>query len=196
MTTVEVSITGTGNHAGATPMKYRRDAMAAAALCIAEVERIADEDQEGILVATTGKVVVFPNCSNVIPDKVVFTFEVREKREEKIRNAVRKIEEEIGKITRQRGIFCEMRVVAESRPFFMDDRIIRLIDQTAKERGIPYRRMDSGAVHDTCMIAPHAPSGMLYVPSKGGRSHVPFEDTDEEDLVCGTQLLLETVLLI
>ncbi len=196
MTAVEVSITGTGNHAGATPMKYRRDAMAAAALCIAEVERIADKDPKGILVATTGKVNVFPNCSNVIPEKVVFTFEVREKREERIQNAVREIEEAIVKIARQRDILCDMRTLAKSKPFLMNERIVRLIDQTANESGISYRLMDSGAVHDTCMIAPHAPSGILFVPSKGGRSHVPFEDTDEEDLVRGAQLLLETVLLI
>lgn len=196
MTTMEVTITGTGNHAGATPMKYRRDAMAAAAACIAEVERVAAEDPEGVLVATAGKVAVFPNCSNVIPEKVVFTFEVREKREEKIQNAVREIEAAIGKITRQRGTAGEIRTIAESKPYRMDDRITSLFDQTAKKSGIPYRRMDSGAVHDTCMIAPHAPSGMLFVPSKGGRSHVPYEDTDAGDLITGAQLLLEAVLLI
>jgi len=95
MTTMEVSITGTGNHAGATPMKYRSDAMAAAAQCISEIERIAKKDLEGIVVATVGKVTVSPNCSNVIPEKVVFTFEVREKREDRIQNSVHEIEEAI-----------------------------------------------------------------------------------------------------
>jgi acetylornithine deacetylase/succinyl-diaminopimelate desuccinylase-like protein len=87
-------------------------------------------------------------------------------------------------------------MIAESKPFRMDDRIIRLIDGIAEEMSIPHRIIDSGAVHDTCVIAPHVPSGMLFVPSKGGRSHVPFEDTDAGDLISGAQLLLETVLLI
>lgn len=52
----------------------------------------------------------------------------------------------------------------------------------------------SGPVHDTCVIAPHIPSGMLFVPSIGGRSHVPFEDTAPGDLVTGAQLLLDAVL--
>jgi len=196
MTTIEVTISGIGNHAGATPMRYRTDAIAAAALCITEVERIAKEDPEEVLVATVGKVVVLPNCSNVIPEKVTFTVEVRDKREEKIRRIIKELEEMIAGISEQRGTTCEIRHLAESKPFRMNERIIKLIDKLAVEAGIRHQIIDSGAVHDTCIIAPHVPSGMLFVPSIGGRSHVPFEDTDPDDLVRGAQLLLNTVLII
>jgi len=194
MTTIEATIKGIGNHAGATPMRYRRDALTAAALCIAEVERVANKDPDGILVATVGKVAVSPNCSNVIPEKAVFTVEAREKREDRIQSAIKDIEEAIRKISKQRGAACEIRKIADSRPCRMDNRIMRLMDGLAAEAGVPHRIMDSGAVHDTCVIAPHAPSGMLFVPSIGGRSHVPFEDTDPVDLIRGAQLLLDTVL--
>lgn len=196
MTTIEVTMTGVGNHAGATPMRYRADALAAAALCITEVERIAKEDPEGVVVATVGKIYVSPNCSNVIPEKVLFTVEVRDKQEEKIQEVIAKIEETIVRISEQRGTSCEIRHLAESKPFRMDDRMTKLIDKLATEAGISHQIMDSGAVHDTCIIAPHAPSCMLFVPSMGGRSHVPFEDTDPDDLVRGAQLLLDTVLTV
>ncbi len=196
MTAIETVITGIGNHAGATPMKYRRDAMAAAALCITETERIAKEDPEGLLVATVGKIAVSPNCSNVIPEKVTFSLEVREKREERIREAVKKIKESFSAIAEQRGVTCETRKISESKPFHMDDGLIRLMDQLAADSGISRRIMDSGAVHDACMIAPHVPSAMIFVPSIGGRSHVPHEDTDTKDLIRGVQLLLDTVLNI
>jgi hydantoinase/carbamoylase family amidase len=196
MTTIEVTITGVGNHAGATPMRYRVDALAAAALCITEVERIAKEDPEGIAVATVGKISVSPNCSNVIPEKVLFTVEVRDKQEEKIIRVIKKIEESIQRISAQRGATCQIHILAESKPFRMDDRMIKLIGKLATESGISHQIIDSGAVHDTCIIAPHAPSGMLFVPSIGGRSHVPFEDTDPDELVRGAQLLLDTVLAI
>lgn len=175
-------------------MRYRQDALTAAALCIAEVERVAKEDPEGILVATVGKVAASPNCSNVIPEKVVFSVEVREKREDRIHNAIKDIEESILKISKQRGTVCEIRKIADSRPFRMDGRIMKLMDGLATEEGILHKIIDSGAVHDTCVIAPHVPSGMLFVPSIGGRSHVPFEDTDPGDLIRGAQLLLDTVL--
>lgn len=41
------------------------------------------------------------------------------------------------------------------------------------------------------MMASHAPTGMIFVPSIGGRSHVPEEDTNERDLIQGAQFLLE-----
>ena len=194
MSTIEVTIEGIGNHAGATPMRYRRDALAAAALCVTEAERIAKEDPEEIIVATVGKVIVSPNCSNVIPEKVIFTLEVREKREEKIQKVIKELEESFARISKQRGTACKMRTLADSRPFRMDERLIKLINKLAAEAGISHRMIDSGAVHDTCVIAPHVPSGMLFVPSREGRSHVPFEDTDSADLIRGAQLLLNTVL--
>ncbi|HML36775.1 MAG TPA: M20 family metallo-hydrolase [Bacillota bacterium] len=194
MTTMEVTVLGVGNHAGATPMRYRQDALAAAAECIGEAERVARADREGILVATVGKVAVSPNCSNVIPEKVVFTVEAREKREERITGAIEEIKAAIAKVAERRGVSFEIRVLAESKPFHLDGRIIALMDRLAAEAGIRHQIMDSGAVHDTCVIAPHTPSGMLFVPSIGGRSHVPFEDTAPGDLVTGAQLLLDAVL--
>lgn len=196
MTTIEVGITGVGNHAGATPMSYRRDALTTAALCITEVERIAKEDPEGILVATVGKVSVFPNCSNVIPEKVSFTLEVRHKDEETIKKVLKKMETSMHKISEERATDLEIHTLAKSKPFTMDAAMIELMVRLANEAQISYGLMNSGAVHDTCMIAPHAPSAMLFVPSIGGRSHVPCEDTDPAELVIGAQLLLNIVLEI
>lgn len=196
MTAIEVTITGIGNHAGATPMRYRRDALAAAALCITEIERIAREDPDEILVATVGKVAVSPNCSNVIPEKVTFTVEVRDKRAERIQRVIKKMEEMIVRISGQRQITCEIRNLAESKPFRMDAGIIKLIDKLAVKAGVSHQMIDSGAVHDTCLIASRVPSSMLFVPSIGGRSHVPFEDTDPVDLIQGAQLLFNTVSVI
>lgn len=193
MTTIEVTIAGIGNHAGATPMQYRRDALTTAALCITEAERIARSDPEEILVATVGKVSVYPNCSNVIPEKVVFTLEVRHKRDEMIQEAINRIKASILKISDQKGTTCEIQTLAQSKPFQMDEHMITLIDKLAREAGVSHRVIDSGAVHDTCIIAQKVPSGMIFVPSKGGRSHVPFENTDPADLVRGAQLLFDVI---
>ena len=53
--------------------------------------------------------------------------------------------------------------------------------------------MDSGAVHDTAMLAPFTDAGMIFVPSINGRSHVPEEDTAEADLIRGTQFLMDHI---
>ena len=59
---------------------------------------------------------------------------------------------------------------------------------------LPYKVMDSGAVHDACMIAKYAQTGMIFVPSINGRSHVPEENTNDADIAAGVQFLLDTVL--
>ena len=68
------------------------------------------------------------------------------------------------------------------------------MSERAEAQGLSYKVMDSGAVHDACMIAAHVDTGMIFVPSIDGRSHVPEENTEEKDLIAGCQFLLDTVL--
>ncbi len=196
MAVAEVTLTGVGNHAGATPMGYRRDTLVAAALCVARIEEIAKQDAYGITVATVGKLNVSPNCSNVIPEKVVFTVEVRDKDADKINKTMDKMADAIKNIASERKVGCEIRETVYSLPIKMNEKIKNVISECASKAGFSNIIMNSGAVHDACMVAAHAPAGMIFVPSKGGRSHVPFEDTDEEDLIKGARLLLDTILAL
>ena len=52
----------------------------------------------------------------------------------------------------------------------------------------------SGAGHDAVYVAKIAPAGMIFVPSIGGISHAPEEDTAWPDIEAGTNLLLHTLL--
>ncbi len=61
----------------------------------------------------------------------------------------------------------------------------------AAERHAPgaWLRLPSGAAHDAQIFARKIPSAMLFVPSIGGISHDFAEDTSEEDIVLGCQVL-------
>jgi acetylornithine deacetylase/succinyl-diaminopimelate desuccinylase-like protein len=50
--------------------------------------------------------------------------------------------------------------------------------------------MPSGAGHDAMLVGRHVPAAMLFVPSRGGISHSPAEDTDARHLELGTQALV------
>ena len=63
------------------------------------------------------------------------------------------------------------------------------IENAARKCHAPFLRMPSGAGHDAMLCAPHIPTGMFFVPSIGGRSHDIAEDTAEDDLVLGLQVL-------
>ncbi|WP_369268311.1 M20/M25/M40 family metallo-hydrolase, partial [Streptomyces harbinensis] len=60
--------------------------------------------------------------------------------------------------------------------------------------GLARLALPSGAGHDAQIVASVAPIGMIFVPSTGGISHAPAEDTPPEALVRGADVLLRTVL--
>ena len=193
MRTVEITVTGVGNHAGATPMSERFDALSAAALCILSAERIVSEDPDRRTVETAGKMSVSPNCSNVIPESVTFTLEIRDSDIHKIDSYMEKVLDEIRNICADRKCTVSIREHSKGAPVILNEDIRKRMIKTAQKKNLTYKVMDSGAVHDAAMIAPHIDTGMIFVPSIEGRSHVPFEDTKTEDLVTGAQFLLDVI---
>ena len=193
MRTVEITVTGIGNHAGATPMSERFDALSAAALCILSAERIVSEDPDRRTVATAGKMSISPNCSNVIPESVTFTLEIRDSDIHKIDSYMEKVLDEIRNICADRKCTVSIREHSKGAPVILNEDIRKRMIKTAQKKNLTYKVMDSGAVHDAAMIAPHIDTGMIFVPSIEGRSHVPFEDTKTEDLVTGAQFLLDVI---
>lgn len=194
MKVLEFTLTGAGNHAGASPMKGRKDALVAAAASILEVESSAIKSGYEETVATVGKIKVEPNGSNVIPEEVIFTVEIRSANEDTIHTIMNEIINRIEDIAKERHISCSYRELAFSNPGSMNPEIVEILENIAQKRGVPYRRMNSGAVHDACMLAPFVATGMIFVPSIGGRSHVAKEDTLPKDLIQGADFLLASLL--
>lgn len=194
MRVIEVTLTGVGNHAGATPMSERYDALCAAAECILAAEKTVRADEDRRTVVTAGKLEVLPNCSNVIPEAVKFTLEVRDKDENKINYFMDCIIREINRISDNRNIKCRIREHSKSAPLKLNSRLIDTMAEHAENEKLSYMIIDSGAVHDACMIAKYADTGMIFVPSINGRSHVPEENTEVTHLVAGAQFLMDAIL--
>jgi acetylornithine deacetylase/succinyl-diaminopimelate desuccinylase-like protein len=68
-----------------------------------------------------------------------------------------------------------------------------LIENVARERKIEPLRMMSGALHDSSILAEITDVGMIFIPSKEGKSHSPDEFTDLKDIEVGADILLDTV---
>ena len=80
------------------------------------------------------------------------------------------------------------------KPALMDDMIKKEIQKSAATLGLSYMELPSGAGHDAQDMALIAPTGMIFVPSKGGISHSPKEFTSAEDMANGANVLLQTIL--
>ena len=190
---VLVTIEGSANHAGTTPMNLRQDAMQGAARIIAAVETVAQ--QEGMDgVATVGQVFCEPGQANVIPGLVRFSVDVRHSDEVRLEAMVAAVAHLAEGISKTRDLRCHIEVKAEAEPVRMTQEICDLIEKIARGKGVEPVRMASGAGHDTGIIAKISDAGMIFLPSQGGRSHCPEEFTKVEDIALGAEILLETVL--
>ncbi len=190
---IEVTIDGFANHAGATPMDQRHDAMLAAAkFTVAVNETITAEP--GRQVATVGRLTASPNTTNVIPGRVVLTVDLRDLDPAKLARffaAFERLGRDIGAAT---GTSFAFKHLVDSEPAIADPRVMQWINTSAAGLGLTRQAMPSGAGHDAQEIARIAPMGMIFVPSVGGISHSPREFSRPDDITRGADVLLNAVI--
>jgi hydantoinase/carbamoylase family amidase len=188
-----VTLEGVANHAGATPMGLRQDALQGAARVIAAVEEVAMGEIGGNTVATVGMLTCEPGQANVIPGRVQFSLDIRDLDSGRIDQASRRIVSAIEVTCQARHLAFDIQSRSDTPPVRLSNEIVQLIEATAREKGIKTMRMASGALHDSSILPEVAEVGMIFVPSKGGRSHCPEEETSLADLQTGAELLLSAV---
>jgi beta-ureidopropionase / N-carbamoyl-L-amino-acid hydrolase len=189
----EVTIKGTSNHAGTTPMRLRHDAGYVAFALAAFVRRLAVE-LGGDQVGTVGSVKLTPDLINVIPNKAVLTVDLRNTDESRLQEAERRVAAFVAETALAEGCTVESRRLARFEPVIFDAGMADLIERTARDLGHSVRRMTSGAGHDAQMMQRVAPTAMIFVPSVGGISHNVREFTKPEDLEAGANVLLQVML--
>jgi allantoate deiminase len=191
--TYSIELEGVSNHAGATPMYLRNNPMSAAAEIISRVDSIVIQKANPTTVGTVGKILCEPNVANIIPERIMFTLDVRDVDPKGIDNTIAEIEKLLDATARKHGLKAQMSLLGEAAPIKLADDIIEIIEEEAKRRGIRYKLMNSGAVHDSSVLAGVTSVGMIFVPSVDGRSHVQCEKTEFEDIKQGCDLLLGAI---
>jgi N-carbamoyl-L-amino-acid hydrolase len=189
----EVSLIGKANHAGTTPMDMRNDAFMGLSEFSSEIQRILDENGSARSVATIGRVEIKPGAANVIPGSVNFSLESRDTEQTVLDDLANAFRKALSAIARRRGLMFEFKVLSEIAPVKSDPGIIKTIEHVAKSLKIPFLQMASGAAHDTQFMAHITRAGMIFVPSKDGRSHSIAEWTDMDDIEKGANVALNTL---
>jgi len=188
-----VEIQGSAGHAGTTPMEKRQDALTAAARVILTAEGIA-RDRGLCRVATVGWLDLHPNSPNTIAETVRLTVDLRDTDARRMDDAEAALRDALRAVSAETGTAVAVVARTRSEPVATSVELRAAIEESARELGLPYETLPSGAGHDAQIIATVAPVGMIFVPSIGGVSHVPEEDTAPADLVAGAQVLLHTAL--
>lgn len=189
----EVTISGFANHAGATPMDQRQDALLAAAKFTVAVND-AIRSEAGRQVATVGRMVVSPNTTNVIPGQVVLTVDLRDLNPATLTRFTARFEQLGREIGAASSTTFAFKSLVNSEPAIADTRVMNWVDASAAALGFSRQRMPSGAGHDAQEIAHIAPMGMIFIPSVGGISHSPKEFSTAVDITRGADVLLNAVI--
>jgi N-carbamoyl-L-amino-acid hydrolase len=192
----DVTIDGSANHAGTTPMNLRQDALLAASELVLAVNRVVTS-VPGSQVGTVGKIRAEPGVPNVIPGKVEMSLELRDLSEAKVDSLFESIEKEAAVIADTTGTKISFSPIETSAiPALTDPRVREAIAGSAKKLGLSHKFMPSGAGHDAQSMAQICPIGMIFIPSVHGISHSPKEHSRPGDIENGANVLLHTILEI
>ncbi|MDF2903501.1 MAG: allantoate amidohydrolase [Bacillus sp. (in: firmicutes)] len=184
-------IKGLAGHAGTVPMQNRCDALSGTAEVLMKIEEMAKLYDP--IVATVGKLVVKPGASNVIPETVTGTLDIRGTNQTNKTEFIHGLFEMINEICKRRRLSCQFENIMEVSPVACSDLFINIIEETLLENGVSPKRMISGAGHDAMAIAPITNIGMIFVRCEKGLSHCPEEYVSVDDIRVSTKVLLDTV---
>ena len=188
----DVVVHGRGDHAGATPMDLRLDPTLVLAETAVELERLARDAGRGT-VGTIGEIEVDPGLINAIASRIRFSLDIRGPEDDVYREVAREIAAYVALTAERRGMRAEYteRQTLAATP--MDERIVSTLERAAAGTGEPYRRMHSGAAHDTMCVADRVPTAMVFVPCRDGISHHPAEDADPADAALAAEIMLTAI---
>lgn len=200
ITRVEIVFEGTADHAGTTLMSGRKDASVAAARLILFASEQANAMAgrgNGHFVATCGIVEISPNAANVVPGRARLLFDIRAEQHAQVEEFVTALDREsetaasASRVERK-----ESRVISSTRPTACDPALLDLLKRGAENLSLSTLPLASGAGHDAAFIARIAPSAMLFIPCRDGKSHAPEEWTEKHQVAAGAATLYEAVRLL
>ena len=193
-----LTVTGRTDHAGATPMPLRADALVGAAAIIeaAYARALAQSGGDKPLVATIGAVSVEPNAANAVPGRVVLVLEVRSGDEAKIDAFAPALLAEVAPRLATLGVTVSAERISHVAPTPCAEVVRAAIAQGAAKAGLKTRPLFSGAGHDAVFVSAAGPVGMIFTPCREGRSHAPEEAMEPHQAADGARALYEAVLVL
>ncbi len=185
-----VTMEGEQNHAGTTPMHRRRDAFQA----LSAFNTALNDRLRNIVtpqsVWTIGHVSLHPGAHSIVPGRVTFSMQWRDGDSTRLKRMEDVIRQTAAEIAAEHGMTLSFSGMLGLEPVAMDPALRAALSAAATEL-VPgrWRDMQSGALHDATNVAALMPAAMMFVPSIGGISHAFTEDTAEDDLVAGLNVM-------
>ena len=136
-----------------------------------QIDRVLAEYGSPHSTATIGRVELKPGAANVIPGEAVFSLDVRDTDSKTLEILADAFRRTLSAIARRRDLMFEFSVLSDIAPVQCDTSVVSAVDAAVNTLQLPATHLNSCAAHDAQIIAGIAPTGMIFVPSKAGRSH-------------------------
>jgi N-carbamoyl-L-amino-acid hydrolase len=188
--------TGQADHAGTTPMARRRDAFLAAADFALQARGLLATAGSQVSVSNIGVVTVHPGAANVVPGRAELVHEMRDPDPAALERLAAAVEALARAVGRARAIEVELRPLSATTPTACAERVMAAAEAACVRLGVKAQRLYSAAGHDAQNLARITEAGMIFIPSKGGRSHRVDETSEPADIERGANVLLHTLLAL
>ncbi len=189
-----ITLDGTANHAGTTPMDRRADAFAGlaevAATIPAIIRIVGGEDTR----VTVGKVDIHPNEPHTVPGRAAFSLDIRDTDERAMRAITAALRALVDRVAGARGLAASIQERTWLPPAGLDPELAAIVEEEAAGLGLGCRRMTSGAGRDARTMQAFCPAALILVPSRDGVGHAPEEQTEWAAVEKGAALYLRTLL--
>jgi beta-ureidopropionase / N-carbamoyl-L-amino-acid hydrolase len=189
-----ITFSGRADHAGTTPMAMRKDAFLGAAEFGLRARELVLAEGSGTTVGTVGVVDLKPGASNIVPETAFLTLDLRDISWDVLQRLLGRVDGLAHEVAANWGLEVTVERMRITEPAQMSPSIQAVIDAVARDLGHKTHWMNSGAGHDAQVMAKITDAGMIFVPSRNGRSHSPAEFTDWDQVENGANVLLHSLL--
>lgn len=188
-----VRLEGEANHAGTTPMHLRKDAFRGLTDFAHAIPTILGEVGSSESRLTIGQVHVSPNHPHIVPGEVTCTLIGRDMDRGVLQSLAKASQESLSAAAETHGLRWSHEELSWLEPELCHPGIVDMLAQASRQHGFDPLFLPSGAGHDTQFMAKFVRSGMIFIPSVGGLSHAPEEQTHWSDIEAGTRVLLTAI---
>ena len=139
---------------------------------------------------TIGRITLSPGAQSIVPGGAEMLFQMRDADPAVLARMEAFLRDLVAQADAAGPCPATIENIFRSIPKVMDEGFQSALAHAADQHapGL-WQRMPSGAGHDAQILAQVMPAAMLFVPSIGGISHHVAEDTAEDDIVLGCQVL-------
>jgi len=192
---IRFTFRGQQNHAGTTMMKTRRDASTALYELAHRINTEFPKAAAERTVWTMGRLKVEPNATSIVPGYADLDLQFRDASDAPLDAFEKIVARIVAEMNARDGVKIEATPARAPIPPTMMDEGLRKHLEASAEKHAPgkWMRLPSGAFHDAGIISSTLPAAMLFIPSIGGISHDFSENSRDDDIVLGCQVLADAV---